>query len=299
MKDCKQIIFIGGPTASGKSALALEIAQSLGNCAIINADSLQLYADLQILSARPLENEFQGVPHYLYGVLSAHHAADAAWWQAQVLTIIDQLSTHGQRAIIVGGTGLYFTSLIRGLSAMPAIPPDIREHVRAQEKNLAKREFQEWAYAVDPLIEGRLSDSQRLSRALEVKLATGQSITTFQGNAKPVIDNFRFITLCPPREVLYERINQRFLAMMEAGAIAEVERLQILNLSTKAPILKALGVREITAHLHGEITLDTAVSLAQQASRNYAKRQITWFRHQVPQDIVITEITWDIANFVL
>jgi tRNA dimethylallyltransferase len=298
MNDYQQVLFIGGPTASGKSALALALAQHLGACAIINADSLQLYTDLQILTARPIENEFQGVPHYLYGVLPPDYSTDAAWWQQQVLDIMEQLSVSGQRVLIVGGTGLYFTSLIRGLSAIPQVPSSVREHVRAQEKSLTFADFQSWAYTVDPLLKERLSDRQRLSRALEVKLATGESLTTFQGQAKPPIDNFRFITLCPPREMLYERINQRFLTMMATGAVAEVEQLQTLNLPASAPLLKAVGVREITAYLNGEITRDAAIKLAQQASRNYAKRQMTWFRHQVPQDFVITEATWDLEEIL-
>jgi tRNA dimethylallyltransferase len=294
MDTDQQIIFIGGPTASGKSQLALALAQRLGNCAIINADSLQLYADLQILTARPRENEFGDVLHYLYGVLSPHDTTDAAWWQEQVLGVVAQLHTQGQRAIIVGGTGLYFTSLIRGLSAMPTIPEGIRKHVRAQAQNLSLTDFQNWAYAEDPLLKERLNDRQRLTRALEVKLATGESIITFQGQAKPPIDTFRFITLSPPREILYERINQRFLAMMAEGAVAEVEHLQTLKLPPAAPLLKAVGVKEITAYLNKEISYEEAVRLAQQASRNYAKRQTTWFRHQVPQDIVVTEANWAI-----
>lgn len=290
MDTYQQVIFIGGSTASGKSKLALRLAQQLGNCAIINADSLQLYADLQVLTARPLENEFESVPHYLYGVLSSHDTTDAAWWQQQVLRIINQQ----QRAIIVGGTGLYFTSLIRGLSAMPAIPAEIRKHVRAQAQSLSLADFQNWACSIDPLLKERLNDRQRLTRALEVKLATGDSIVAFQGQAKPPIDNFRFITLSPPREILYERINQRFLGMMAEGAVAEVEHLQTLNLPSSAPLLKAVGVKEITAYLNKEISYEEAIGLAQQASRNYAKRQMTWFRHQVPQDIVVTEASWDI-----
>jgi len=290
MDTYQQVIFIGGPTASGKSKLAVALAQQLGSCAIINADSLQLYADLQILTARPLEHEFESIPHYLYGVLSSYDTTDAAWWQQQVLGIINQQ----QCAIIVGGTGLYFTSLIRGLSAMPPVPAEVRRHVRTQAQSLSLADFQSWAYAIDPLLTERLSDRQRLTRALEVKLATGESIVTFQGQAKPLIDNFRFITLSPPREILYERINQRFLAMMAEGAVAEVEHLQTLALAPSAPLLKAVGVKEITAYLNKEISYEEAICLAQQASRNYAKRQMTWFRHQVPQDIMVAEATWDI-----
>lgn len=288
----ERIIFIAGPTASGKSALALELAQALDNFVIINGDSLQLYCDLKILTARPNKEDFQGISHYLYGELSYAVLTDASWWQHQVLKL---LKKH-QNILIVGGTGLYLNTLIRGLSPMPEIPEAIRHQVRAQAARLSSADFQAWAYEIDPQLQNRLSDPQRLTRAIEVKLASGESILHWQGQAKPAINHYRFITLLPPRETLYHRINQRFEWMMNHGAIEEVEKLNQLPLPLKSPLYKAIGVKEITAYLNGDLTRLQVVDKAQQATRNYAKRQMTWFRHQAPQDIVVTEEKWNLET---
>lgn len=287
------IIFIGGCTASGKTALALAIAEVYGNCEIINGDSLQLYKDLQILTARPFESDFCGVPHHLYGVLGESDIATVAWWKDQASGLIDVLTAKNKTVLVVGGTGLYFKAIIQGLSPMPVVDESIRAYVRERQQTLSHESFEIWVKEMDPLVVGRLQDKQRLARAAEVKLASGESILTFQGRAQGGLRDYRLITLLPPREGLYERINQRFLAMLEQGAIEEVKELQK---KPHSPLMKALGCKEIMAYLEGALSLEKAIELAQQVSRNYAKRQTTWFRHQLPPDIVIESLDWDVED---
>lgn len=279
------VIIIGGPTASGKSAFALDLAHQ-NDGEIINADSMQVYSHLQILTARPTLEECGSIPHHLYGVLQGDEIGSVAWWYDQACDIIQDVHQRGKMPIIVGGTGLYLRTLTQGLSAIPTIPHDIRSFVHETARSLPKEEFYTFVLKRDPLIEGNLrqNDTQRLSRALEVVLATKTSIRQFQG--KDVLKlplEAKSYVLSPPRDRLYDQINQRFKLMIDQGATQEVERLLKMSLPSHCPILKAVGVPEISRYLQNEITLDEAISLAQQSTRRYAKRQMTWFRNQMAE----------------
>lgn len=290
------IIFIGGCTASGKTRLALSLAEALGNTEIINGDSLQLYKDLQILTARPFENDFRSIPHHLYGVLESTEITTVAWWHDEATKIINAL--HPKTIIVVGGTGLYLSSLIRGLSPMPQIPFDIKTFVRNQQQTLSQEDFKAWVEKLDPQVVELFQDRQRLARAAEVILASGSSILSFQKRPEGALTDFRMITLLPPKDILYEHINQRFLKMIEQGAIDEIKNFRGKQPPEYSPLFKALGYKEIEAYLRGEVSLDVAIVQAQQMSRNYAKRQMTWFRNQMPQDIIIEALTWDLKILI-
>lgn len=289
------MIIIGGPTASGKTALGVALAKKIGNCLLVNGDSLQLYRDLQVITARPTEDEFEGIDHSLFGVLGLNEITDVAWWQQQVKDI---LAYEKRTLIVIGGSGLYLRALTYGLSPIPQISPEIRSQVRQKAKETTRLEFQEWAYDIDPMLRGKLTDPQRLSRAIEVKMATGESLIAQQGRAQPLVDNYRMITLLPPRELLYERINTRLVHMFDQGAIDEVMLLDSVSLPLKSPLRQAIGVREIQSYLRGDISKDQALTLAQQSTRQYAKRQMTWFRHQAPQGILIHNLSWNLNELV-
>ncbi|MDB5409864.1 MAG: tRNA ((37)-N6)-dimethylallyltransferase MiaA, partial [Rhodospirillales bacterium] len=283
------IIIIGGPTASGKSALALAIAHEFGGT-IINADSMQVYRDLKILTARPDAALEALVPHRLYGVLDTTEPCSAARWAALAEEAIAAASAAASVPILVGGTGLYFRALLDGLAAVPPIPPEIRVAVRQRHAELGGAAFRELLAERDPLGAARLAagDTQRLIRAYEVVTATGRTLGAWQDEqaAAPRRRHAAFV-LVPPRETLYAACDDRFAAMMAAGALAEARALVGRNLDPGLPAMKALGIPELARHLAGEIPLDEAVTLAQQATRRYAKRQLTWFRHQLPEATAI------------
>ena len=270
-----------GPTASGKSALALEWAQKL-NGYIINADSMQVYRNFPILSAQPSAEEFQQTPHHLYSIRDVTEPCSAAEWVRLVKNILD---TQSGTPIIVGGTGFYLQALIHGLSPIPDIPEDIRSHVRALPGPHTVLQQQ------DPIMATKLNpgDTQRNARALEVFLATGQSLAYWQEKPlEKVIDiPMKITTLMPPRNELYARINLRMLKMIDAGAIDEVEAVFKRHLDPALPGLKTIGYPEIVTYLQGQCTLEETITLIQTASRQYAKRQITWLRHRVVADDVM------------
>lgn len=283
------IIIIGGPTASGKSAFALAVAQEFGGT-IINADSMQVYRDLRILTARPDVAVEALAPHRLYGVLDAADPCSAARWASLAEEAIAAASAAGRLPILVGGTGLYFRALLDGLAAVPAIPPEIRTAARQRHGELGGEAFRALLAERDPLGAARLAagDTQRLVRAYEVAAATGRPLAAFQAEqeATPRRRHAAFV-LAPPREALYAACDARFTAMLAAGGLAEARALVARRLDPALPALKAVGVPELARCLAGEIPLDAAALLAQQATRRYAKRQLTWFRRQLPGATVV------------
>ena len=275
----KTVVLIAGPTASGKSALAIELARA-ENGVIINADSMQVYAELKLLTARPLAEEEAKAPHRLYGHIGGKQAYSVAMWQREAVAQIDLALGDGKLPILVGGTGLYFMSLLKGLSKVPDISPEIRKHWREfagdHHAELAKRDTVS-AAKLNP------ADRQRLIRALEVVDSTGHSLSYWQQVAEadaPLRDyEVRKLFKSVPRDELYARADARFDQMLEQGALEEVRNLP--EMEAAAPLMKAIGVPELQAHLRGENSLDEARVLAKTATRQYIKRQLTWWRGQM------------------
>ncbi|WP_416796982.1 tRNA (adenosine(37)-N6)-dimethylallyltransferase MiaA [Ciceribacter azotifigens] len=280
-------ILITGPTASGKSALALALAKRHGGV-VVNADSMQVYDTLRLLTARPSEEEMEGVPHHLYGHVSAGAAYSTGDWLREVSELLRRLKAEGTLPVIVGGTGLYFKALTGGLSDMPPVPAEIREDLRRRLAEEGTAALHASLERDDPATAARLNpqDGQRILRALEVVTATGRSISEFQGKAGPVIvDPARAqkLIVLPERDVLYARIDRRFATMLESGAVEEVEALLALDLPPEMPVMKAIGVSQIVAMLKGEMSREEVTEKASAATRQYAKRQMTWFRNQMDE----------------
>lgn len=278
-------ILITGPTASGKSALALELARRHDGV-VINADSMQVYDTLRVVTARPDEAEMEGVRHELYGHVPANQSYSTGDWLREVDRLLGRLRGEGRLPVIVGGTGLYFKALTGGLSNMPAIPDALRVELRQRLVAEGSDALHAQLSVLDPQMGKRLNpgDGQRIVRALEVFSATGRSIADFQNNSGPkLVDPERALKLVvlPDRTVLHDRINRRFAKMMDAGAIEEVEALLSLHLSPEMPAMKAIGVSQIADMLQGRVTRTEVVELASAATRQYAKRQMTWFRNQM------------------
>jgi len=285
------VIIIAGPTASGKSALALELAAALGGT-IINADSQQIYCDLPILTAQPDRAATLRAPHRLYGFLDADQRGSAARWRDLTLTEIAAAHEAGRLPIVVGGTGLYLRTLMRGLAPVPEIPPEIRAEATAQYQKLGGTTFRERLAALDPDAATRLppGDRARLTRAWEVVRATGVTLAEWQRRAAAALPyRFATILLMPSRPALYAACDTRFAAMVAAGALREAAALAARDLDPELPAMKAVGVPELLRHLRGEIGLDEAIALAQRSTRRYAKRQTTWFRHQLVPDLLLEE----------
>ena len=281
-------ILITGPTASGKSALALRLAKQHGGV-VINADSMQVYDTLQVLTARPSVEEMEGVPHYLYGHVPANALYSTGEWLRDITSRLDEVRGKGQLPVIVGGTGLYFKALTGGLSDMPAIPADIRERYRQRLLDEGSAALYRELEARDPQMAGTLmpTDGQRIVRALEVFETTGQSIRSFQAATGPMIvnpDRARKIVVLPERSVLHDRINRRFAGMMQSGAVDEVKALLALALPADSTAMKAIGVSQIAEMLDGRMSEAEVIEKAAAATRQYAKRQMTWFRNQMGQD---------------
>lgn len=281
-------VLIAGPTASGKSALALDMAVRMDG-AVVNADSMQVYDALAVLTARPTAEQMGQVPHYLYGHVPAAHAYSVGQWSRDVEMLLDGPDLGGRVPIFVGGTGLYFKALLGGLSAMPTIPQSVRERWRGRLLKEGAGPLHAELERRDPDMAALLKrgDGQRVVRALEVIDATGRSIRSFQQTAgEALIDTnaVRKILFRPDRTDLQNRIRARFEAMIKAGAIEEVRALLAQNISAELPAMKAIGVREITAMIDERCTASEAVERAVIASRQYAKRQMTWFRNQFGDD---------------
>lgn len=293
MDSGKPVIVIGGTTASGKSALALAIAEAFGGT-IVNADSMQVYRQLRVLTARPEDAALARAPHRLFGVLGADDPCSAGRWRAMALTEIEIALRRERLPVVVGGTGLYLKALAEGIDEVPPVSPATRKAVRERHAEIGGEAFHAELAARDPRSAARLrpTDSQRLIRAAEVLAATGRTLGDWRNAAKagpPRGLRFLTIVLVPPREVLYPACDARFAAMVAGGAIDEVRALQALDLDPELPLMKAVGVRELAAALAQEISLADAVATGQQATRRYAKRQYTWFRHQCPGAFALHE----------
>jgi tRNA dimethylallyltransferase len=281
------IILIAGPTASGKSALALKLAEKVDG-AVINADSMQVYNDLRIITARPSPEEESRVPHRLYGHVEASENYSVGRWFAEATKALSEAREQGRPALLVGGTGLYFSTLTRGIAAVPPIPEELRRDVRARLTAEGTAALHAELAARDPATAARLKpgDRSRVTRALEVVLATGRSLTAWHDdNTRPSVDIQRAakVFLMPERDELRSRIDARFDAMMAAGALAEVRALAARQLDPNLPAMKAHGVPWLIRHLNGEIPLDEAIAQAKRDTQRYTKRQATWFRNQLPQ----------------
>jgi len=280
-------VLIAGPTASGKSALALRMAQAVSGV-IINADSMQVYRDLRVITARPTAAEAAQVPHRLYGEVDAAVNFSAGAWVAEAAVMLEQARAQRRRPIFVGGSGLYFKALTRGLSAVPAIPAEVRDGVRARLEREGVEALHAALARVDPAAAERLKprDRTRIARALEVVEATGRPLADWHRDSQPPLlpqGSCIALFLAPDRDALYARIDARFDAMLRAGAVAEVERLAARRLDPLLPAMKAHGVPALIRHLQGEITLEEAAAIGRSDTRHYAKRQFTWFRHQLPE----------------
>ena len=278
-------VLIAGPTASGKSALALALAETLGGT-IVNADSMQVYRDLRIITARPSPDEEARVPHRLYGHVDAAVNYSTGQWLRDVAEVLAELAREGRTAILVGGTGLYFKALTTGLAAVPPIPADLREEVRGRVAREGAPALHAELTMLDPATARRLTvnDRSRILRAMEVVLATGRPLSDWHREGMPpLLDPAKaakvFITC--ERAELVARIEARFAAMLKAGALEEVRVLGRRKLDPMLPAMKAHGVPWLIRHLGGEISLDEAAAGAIMDTRRYAKRQLTWFRNQM------------------
>jgi tRNA dimethylallyltransferase len=280
-------VLIAGPTASGKSALALDLAQRTGGV-VINADSMQVYRDLHVLTARPTADEEAAVPHRLYGHVDAAINYSAGAWVTDATKVLAEVRAQDRMPIFVGGSGLYFKALTRGLSAVPPVPPDIRESVRARLDRDGIEALHAELSRRDPAYAERLKlrDRTRIARALEVIEATGCSLTDWHREGLPPLlppGELTALFLAPGREALYARIDARFDAMLKAGALEEVAALAARKLDPLLPAMKAHGVPTLMSHLRGELSLEEAATIGRAHTRRYAKRQFTWFRHQLPE----------------
>jgi tRNA dimethylallyltransferase len=280
-------VLIAGPTASGKSALALELART-HDAVIVNTDSMQVYRDLRVITARPTPAEEAEVPHRLYGHVDAAMNFSAGAWVTDAAKVLADARAQKRLPIFVGGSGLYFKSLTRGLSAVPPIPPEVRDSVRARLEHDGVEALHAELARVDPASAERLKprDRTRIARALEVVEATGRSLTDWHREGLPPLlppDQFSALFLAPERDDLYARIDARFDAMLKAGALEEVAALAARRLDPLLPAMKAHGVPALIRHLQGELSLEQAGVIGRADTRHYAKRQFTWFRHQLPE----------------
>jgi tRNA dimethylallyltransferase len=280
-----RIWLIAGPTASGKSALALRLARETGG-EIVNADALQLYRDLRILSARPSAEDEAAAPHHLFGVADAADGWSVGRWLTAASAALAAIAGRGRPAIVVGGTGLYFRALTQGLADIPPVPRAARDTAEQIYDAEGESVVRAALAGLDPTAEARISpgDRQRLTRALAVAQATGRPLSAWQADTVPAIaaHTWRAVVLEPPRETLYARIDARLTFMAEAGAIEEAAALMQRGLDPRLPAMKAVGLRELAPCAAGEATREEAIAAAQQATRRYAKRQLTWFRNQTP-----------------
>jgi tRNA dimethylallyltransferase len=277
------VTLIAGPTASGKSALALKMARETG-AVIINADSQQLYADLRILTARPSPEDEAQAEHRLYGVADAAEAWSVGKWSRAALAILAELRAENRPAILVGGTGLYFTALTRGLADIPPVASAVRDQVEADFLVQGEALFRTRLAEIDPAAAQAIEagDRQRLVRAMSVHAATGRPLRAWRAETRPLLEpgSWTGLVIEPDRKVLYADCDRRADLMVENGALDEVRRLVARDLSPALPAMKAVGVRELATYVSGALDREAAVAALKQATRNYAKRQLTWFRNQ-------------------
>jgi tRNA dimethylallyltransferase len=283
----RRALLIAGPTASGKSVVALALAQKLGGT-IVNADSMQVYRDLRLLTARPSVAEEARAPHELFGSVDGAINFSAGRWLADARAVASRVFAQGAVTIFVGGTGLYFRALTLGFSDIPAVPESVRADVRAKAQSLESAQLHRQLAVADPVTAAGLrpSDRQRILRALEVLAATGQPLAAFQGRrVAPLLERGQWagVFLAPDRDVLNAAIDRRFDAMLKAGALDEVASLAARQLDTALPVMRAHGAPHLMAHLRGELSLAEAAQRSVLDTRRYAKRQFTWSRHQMPE----------------
>lgn len=280
----RRIWLIAGPTASGKSALALRLAAATG-AEIVNADSMQLYRGLRVLTAAPSAEEMAQAPHHLFGTVDPADGWSVGRWLRAATQTLAEIQARGRPAILVGGTGLYFRALTKGLAEAPTIPAAVRREAEADYATMGEEAFRGRLAAADPAAAARIAanDRQRLVRAWEVFAATGASLSAWQTTGEPALpaDAWRAVALEPPREDVYRRCDARLVTMVQDGALAEVDELMARQLDPALPAMKAVGVRELAAYLRGEASLDEALDAAQRETRRYAKRQLTWMRGQM------------------
>ena len=265
--------------------MAIAVAQALDGV-VVNADSMQVYRDLRIISARPTLEEEASVPHRLFGMVDGATNFSVGAYVEAVRLVLAEIEAQGHLPVLVGGTGLYFKALTEGLSQIPSVSDTVRDAVRARCDGRGTDKLHQDLQAVDPVMAIRLrpSDRLRIMRALEVQAQTGQSLAVFQGQRQPGPLHGGQLTrlfLTPERDLIRERIDSRFLAMMEAGALDEVAALRARRLDPMLPVMRAHGVPGLIAHLDGSLSLDEAIARGQADTRAYAKRQMTWFRHQM------------------
>ncbi len=293
MDDLLPVVIIAGPTASGKTGLAIEVAERFGGD-IVNADSMQVYDRLEILTARPSAAEMARVPHRLFGVLGPGERCSVGRWLRMAEAEIAEIRAAGRLPVLCGGTGLYLKALTQGLAAVPAVPDAVVDALRTRYAEIGGEAFRAELAAVDPVAAGRLpgTDGQRLIRALAVHRASGRTLTDWQAEQSQepgITGRFATVLLLPPRDELYQLIDARFEAMLVAGALAEAQAFQRLGVDPALPAAKAVGLSELIRHLNGEIDLTAAVEAAKRATRNLAKRQETWFLRQIQSDLEIFE----------
>lgn len=284
MSDTSAIL-IAGPTASGKSGLALELAAACGGF-VVNTDSMQVYDILNVLTARPEADALAAVDHFLYGHVHPSQDYSTGRWMADVTALLARPDHQGRTPVFVGGTGLYFRALTGGISQMPDVPGEVRARWRQRLGEEGPEALHPLLAEIDPEAAKRIKpqDGQRIIRALEIYEASGRPISHWQGiHSAPLIDMDRVdrILLLPDRVVLSERIEKRLRQMVDKGALDEVRELLALKLDPALPAMKAIGVPELAAHVRGETALETALQLAAISTRQYAKRQSTWFRNQL------------------
>ncbi len=284
------VVVVAGPTASGKSAGAIAIAETVGGV-VINADSMQIYRELSVLTARPDADDTAKVPHKLFGALSASDPCSAARWRDLAMGEIRASIGAGRLPILCGGTGFYIRSLMEGLAEIPGVPAETRKEAMTLLQSLGGAGLRQRIADVDPDTADRLTDgdSQRLVRAWEVWAATGTPLSDWQARPVEPPRDLRFfvIVVTPERNALYSACNDRFDAMLARGAMAEIERLQALSLDPALPAMKAVGVPQLLSARRGEMSLEEAVETAKRETRRYAKRQTTWLRHQLSADLIL------------
>ena len=291
-QEASCVLVIAGPTACGKSSLALAVAERFGGV-VINADAMQVYRDVEVLTAQPGAAARARVPHRLYGTIAPGEACSAGRWREMALDEIGAALAGGKLPVVVGGTGLYLKALMEGLAPIPEVPDEVRASARELHARIGGEAFHQELVHLDPEAAARLDpgDSQRLIRAWEVLRATGRSLSSWHGAdgaGPPPGLAFKTVMFDPPRQALYAASDARFERMIADGAVEEAKALDARGLDPELPVMKALGVRELLGFIHGAISIDDAVSRAKQATRNYAKRQLTWFRRQMDADEVIS-----------
>lgn len=293
MDNLSPVVIIAGPTASGKTGLALKVAEQF-NGEIVNADSMQVYEELSVLTARPTPDEISRVPHHLFGCMSAAERCSAGKWLTMAQAAISDIHQRDALPVVTGGTGLYLKALTTGLASVPQVPPEMIDSITEHLDDIGGEAFKAELAAVDRTTADRLpaSDRQRLIRAAAVFAATGRTLTDWQ-HAQPEAPGYagRFlsIVLMPPREEMYAQIDARFDQMMASGAMTEAEAFAKLGLSGDLPASRAVGVAELLRVIKGEWELEFAIEKAKTSSRHLAKRQITWFKRQIHTDLLVSE----------